>query len=337
MSPQVVRASACAVLLHLPNTAQRIIAAPSNRCYHAGMNGRSAIFDWVRLAGAVAVVFGHSYTLTSNPLPLGISWHSVGVASFFAVSGYLITGSWRSDPHLFRYAEKRARRIMPALLVVVVMTVFVIGPVITTASDYWRDPVTWKYFWRNSLLLPFHSLPGVFQGNPSTAVNGSLWTLPVEVFCYLMTPVLVRIGPVACVAAAAALLTFPITGEVAGFGLAGASGAIPWFLLGAAMKLAGLKAPQIGLPTITADLSYGMYLTAFPVQQIVIANWPLVSPGALTLGTLVIIAPLAWMSWTFVERPMIGRRYGMAQSTAPLAAEKVVATESGWSKSHLKR
>lgn len=267
------------------------------------MQKRSKIFDWLRLGGALAVLIGHSFVLLGRPAPFGIDWHVYGVLLFFLVSGYLIAGSWRADPRFLRFAEKRARRIMPGLVAVVLLTALLLGPLLTTSPDYW--PGALRYIWRNVLLLPLHALPGVFEGNPQPAVNGSLWTLPVEVFCYVLTPLLVFAGRWACLAAAAALLAFPLTGEIAGFGLSGASSVIPWFLIGAALKLFDVPAPDLRVPALPADLSYGLYLTAFPAQQTLIALQPGVAPGTLALATLAVCAPLAWLSWTFVERPLI--------------------------------
>lgn len=253
------------------------------------------------------VLIGHSYILLGLPWPTvaGIGIHEIGVKLFFLISGYLITASWISCPDFWRFAEKRARRIMPALLVVVWLTVFVVGPIVTTDPSYWRSPVTWTYLWRNSLLLPFHSLPGVFAYNPTPAVNGSLWTLPVEAFCYLLAPLLVVARAPLCIAVALALLAFPLTGEVAGFGLAGASSVIPWFLIGAAARQAGIKPPVVALPALPVDLSYGFYLTAYPMQQCLVALLPDLAPAALIVLTTGYCAMLAWALWTCIEKPAL--------------------------------
>jgi peptidoglycan/LPS O-acetylase OafA/YrhL len=256
------------------------------------------------------VLVGHSYVLLGHQPLFDVGWHSYGVLLFFFVSGYLIAGSWQADPRYLRFAEKRIRRIMPALLVVVFITVFLLGPLMTTDAAYWSDPVTWRYLWRNGLLLPFHALPGVFQGNPLPAVNGSLWTLPVEAFMYLCTPLLVRAGPWACVVGALVLLANPMRGEVAGFGLSGASSVIPYFMIGATLKMWNVAPPAIALPKLQADVSYGIYLMAFPVQQSLIALHPGIAPGGLVMATLAIVAPLAWLSWTLIEKPMINRGTG---------------------------
>lgn len=269
------------------------------------MRGRTSLFDWLRLAGALLVLIGHSFALLGRDVPLVLSYqiHTLGVMLFFLISGYLIAGSWRADPRFLRYAEKRARRIMPALLVVVALTALVVGPVMTRDADYWTEPATWTYLWRNMILLPYHTLPGVFEGNPVRSPNGSLWTLPVEVFMYVLTPALVRAGPWVCVAAGLALIVHPLSAAFGGMSLVGASSVVPYFLFGAALKLLGAKMPASALPSLPVDLSFGIYLTAFPVQQVIVAANPHVGVAALTLQTLAVTAPLAWLSWTFVERP----------------------------------
>ena len=56
------------------------------------------------------------------------------------------------------------------------------------------------------------------------------------------------------------------------------------------------------------DLSFGVYLYAFPIQQLVI-HWikapsPLEVIAISTVGSIA----LAWLSWNFVERPFLGSR-----------------------------
>ena len=79
---------------------------------------------------------------------------------------------------------------MPGLFVTVLLTVAVIGPVAThlPLHAYLVAPDTRLYLW-NALLAPYFVLPGVFDdGRPFTAVNGALWSLPVEVAMYLLLP-----------------------------------------------------------------------------------------------------------------------------------------------------
>lgn len=151
-------------------------------------------FGALRLVAAALVILGHSFVITGHPPPawFGVPVHTLGLHIFFTLSGYLITRSWQQDPSLFRYAWRRALRIMPGLLGVVLLTVAVLGPLFTRLDlpAYLAAPETRLYLW-NAALAPYYALPGVFQdGRPFTAVNGSLWSLPVEVALYLLVPLL---------------------------------------------------------------------------------------------------------------------------------------------------
>ena len=54
------------------------------------------------------------------------------------------------------------------------------------------------------------------------------------------------------------------------------------------------------------DISYGLYLYAWPVENLIIWLWPL--PLLVTgAATLLIAASLGWLSWHFVEKPVMER------------------------------
>lgn len=155
-------------------------------------------FGTMRLIGAVMVIWGHMYVLAGQTPPTFMwgSIHGFGVAAFFAIGGYLITKSWMRRPVWKEYILKRVFRIFPGLIVCVLLTVFVVGPLVTSISlkEYFSSPLTWKYM-LNGVLYINHLLPGVFEDNiASSAVNGSLWCLPVEFLMYLVVPVYVGIG-----------------------------------------------------------------------------------------------------------------------------------------------
>ena len=104
---------------------------------------------------------------------------------FFAISGYLVARSFDRSASLVRYVRARALRILPAYVVATLYAAFVIGPWATTlpVADYLADPRTWLYVRETLLFVGVDRLPGVFADNPyPNAVNGSLWTLWLEVF-----------------------------------------------------------------------------------------------------------------------------------------------------------
>ncbi len=155
-------------------------------------------FGIIRFMGAIMVIVGHMYVLAGQAAPM-IMWnviHGLGVAVFFCIGGYLIALSWLRQPNFRIYLIKRIFRIFPALIVCVLLTVFMAGPLVTNLSlrEYYTSPLTWKYM-LNCFLYINHELPGVFENNLwGNAVNGSLWCLPVEFLMYLVTPVYIMAG-----------------------------------------------------------------------------------------------------------------------------------------------
>lgn len=149
-------------------------------------------FNLLRLVAAWLVIHGHAWAITDTPggdvvaRLTGTKFAgALAVDVFFVISGFLIAASLerhRPGPYLLA----RALRLLPGLAVCVALSVLVLGPLLTTDPGYWRDPRTWDYLWVNaSLWSSRYFLPGVFSGLPNPAVNGSLWTLPVEARLYL--------------------------------------------------------------------------------------------------------------------------------------------------------
>jgi peptidoglycan/LPS O-acetylase OafA/YrhL len=161
-------------------------------------------FDAIRLIAALAVILSHAFLiaqgiekndplnwLTGNQCMLGLA----GVFVFFAVSGFLITQSFEQTHSPWRYLIKRVLRIFPAYLVVLVLTAFVLGPIVTSLAlgDYLHRPEPYRYLFFNSFFdIRVHELPGVvFADNPTgREVNGALWSLGCEFDMYLMVMVL---------------------------------------------------------------------------------------------------------------------------------------------------
>jgi len=67
------------------------------------------------------------------------------------------------------------------------------------------------------------------------------------------------------------------------------------------------------------DISYGVYLYAWPVQNAIIFFFGIKSPGTLTLLTLPLVYIIGYASWRFIER-----RFVRNKMTAPLATPKTV-------------
>ncbi|WP_219471367.1 acyltransferase family protein [Nonomuraea rhizosphaerae] len=327
-------------------------------------SARDNAFNLLRLIGALAVIVEHSWVLTGHGTPLtpasGIGVGGIGVGVFFLISGYLISTSWLSDPSVRRYTLRRFLRIYPAYAVVIVLTALVLGPLLTTASGYFSG--AWAYIVRGLLIQPVsYSLPGVFAGLPyPDAVNGSLWTIWVEVLCYVGVAVMGLLGllrrkavliGLALVMLAAATVVH-LTGyagpfiplvvsayaaqPVAFFAIGMLAREIRWvpslwltvpvmiawpLLWGTPVSnlaaiaavscltfLVAFRSPRwLYRPTGSYDLSYGTYLLAFPLQQVLVQSG-LRSPWLVLAATVAIVLPLAAVSWRLVERPAMRLR-----------------------------
>ncbi len=184
------------------------------------LDRRTNNFDLLRLLAAWFVLFSHCYPLSGQPVADPFVRHTgidtlggIGVSIFFVLSGYLVTNSLERSSSVYSFARKRAFRIFPALAVLTVYCAFWLGPIITTLplETYLKHPHTFAYLWNISAWKIQYALPGVFATNPvPVAVNGSLWSLPYEISCYLAltTLWLLRIPRRAAVTGAVMILSY---------------------------------------------------------------------------------------------------------------------------------
>lgn len=163
-------------------------------------------FHLIRLIAAIFVIISHSYTLTGLPehdvmwefTGKHFSFSYIGLSVFFIISGYLITQSAHPDKPMnlkpaLSFLWKRFLRIFPALIVVVLLSIFVLGPNLTTlgSEKYYASSTTWDYLNTMSLYGVKYDLPGVFNDNPyPNAVNGAIWTLSYEFTLYIVILIL---------------------------------------------------------------------------------------------------------------------------------------------------
>ena len=154
-------------------------------------NGRDNNLNLIRMLAASAVVFGHAWPLSMGPgaeTALPGMFSSAAVLIFFGISGFLVTQSMDRTRSGETWIAARVLRLFPGLLVVLMLTVFILGPWVTRLplDSYFSSPQIITYVFRNfTLAFMQYNLPGVFENNPyPIAVNGSLWTLFYEVTCY---------------------------------------------------------------------------------------------------------------------------------------------------------
>jgi peptidoglycan/LPS O-acetylase OafA/YrhL len=161
-------------------------------------HGRNNNFNLIRITAAFAVLVSHSFPLALGPKAveplagiLGMTLGTIAVDVFFFTSGFLVTASLLTRQSVKQFVWARILRIYPALLVVVLLSVFGLGLFFTTHSSmaYLTDIKIYKYLIKCSTLITGvdQHLPGVFETNPfEKAVNGSLWTMPYELKMYII-------------------------------------------------------------------------------------------------------------------------------------------------------
>jgi peptidoglycan/LPS O-acetylase OafA/YrhL len=151
-------------------------------------------FDFMRLFAAALVFFDHQFALVGDIEPeyFGTKIGHIAVFVFFSISGYLVAQSWLRSPNVFAFAKNRLLRVWPGFAVVTLLALFVLGPLFTALplSNYFSSPLTWRYL-ENLAFVVQYELPGVFGDNPyPNAVNGSIWSIPIEMECYALLALL---------------------------------------------------------------------------------------------------------------------------------------------------
>jgi len=193
-------------------------------------DGRPSGFDYLRIFLALSVVCWHSVVITYGYQFQGEVWldpkyrlAAAGILpAFFALSGFLVAGSLERSRTLASFLYLRIIRIFPALVVEIMLSALLLGPLMTKFSpaQYFHDPVFYHYFF-NCIGDIHYKLPGLFLANPATGlVNGQLWTVPFELECYIFLAVLAVLGitraPKFFLLVVAALILFGIFDYVRG-------------------------------------------------------------------------------------------------------------------------
>ena len=338
-------------------------------------------FDFLRLALAVLVIFSHSFPLGAGSElhePLRVLTHgqmtlgAFAVDLFFVMSGFLIAGSAERSRGIGSYLKKRVARIYPAFIVSAVVMALVVLPVAggTFAEAHW--PARLMDFVLETLRLREFHVQGAFAHNPYPGVlNGSVWSIQYEFWCYLGVAMMAAVGllkrrgwVLACFVASLVIsVAFQMQGWVLGGKLAGEvlgppqlwARLLPFYLagvvfylfrgrvrlhvLGAVLAVVTLFAacwvhvgwaavfPVAGTYLVFyvafakwipmqrvgrfGDFSYGTYLYAFPIEQLLMMKFGhAVAPWLLFAIATPLTLLAAAVSWYAVERRFLrpGRR-----------------------------
>lgn len=325
--------------------------------------------DIFRLIAASMVIYGHAYTLSpeagKSDVIHRVLLHddysgSIAVKIFFFLSGLVVTNSLINNGDLIRFVISRVFRIWPALILSSVITAVLLGPLLTqlTIVDYFNSNDVLRYIYNITSMNIQYTLPGVFVDNPyPNAVNGSLWTIPFEVFAYVLLFAFFAVGVLRSKKLSVAIfililiepfLTYkvmfpwvPQNHEIDFLAPCFAFGAILalykdtvnvrlshcvgffvlYYVLSGTLYSAYLAYAFIFLSILylssrkfmlkikpKIDLSYGVYLWGFPVQQVMAHYFH--SQGVLfnQVSSLLICLSLGFLSWQLCEKHFI--KYG---------------------------
>ena len=235
------------VRLAVASTEGRPAVAPNDGARVGAARGANN-FDALRLLCALLVVYGHE-----GPDATGTA--GLRLLVFLAISGYLVTGSWRSDPHPGRFLLRRLLRLWPAHAVAIVIC--------AALSFVWPAPDMPELSRLASLFylsnLWFSGFDWGFFPFAMARMNQSLWMLTTEVDLYLA---------LALVAVAHGRLLAPVAAVVA---LAAAA----FSTLEGPGSLGGLLQ------------SWSLFLSGFFCMGVLLREWPaLRRPAAVALQVL---------------------------------------------------
>ena len=346
-------------------------------------------FDALRLFFAILVVWSHSFALwygSEEGEPLSRLMNgaynagNIGVLGFFSISGFLIALSYERSSSLWIYLRRRIARIHPGYLVAVTLCSLVVVPLYSSRAFLDLRAREIAGLFSNLLLRNFIIQSDAFNGG---AVNGSLWSIPYEFWCYLgvmalgLSGLLRRrwVAPTLAIIVQAVRVWLDATGRHPGGGIVGQIVGYPYFwfmvlpsfLWGTAIWqhrdvlprngpalciaiLALIAAARLSTPVAVllmppvlawgifhiaftdrlhlhgaarfGDFSYGTYLYAFPIQQMLRAS----IGGAVGFGTYVALSIAlsligGVLSWHLVERWFVGIR----RRSRPLDREAAIA------------
>lgn len=146
----------------------------------------------VRYYLCLCIIMNHFNVLTDAGIP-ALPRIFGGVGSFFALSGFLMFNSYERHGNLKGYVIRRAKRILPPYIFIVIVAAVFLGMLSTLPlEEYYVNNQVYRYLFYNLIFLNFiePSLPGVFSDNLMSAVNGSLWTMKGEIICYILVPII---------------------------------------------------------------------------------------------------------------------------------------------------
>ena len=249
-------------------------------------------FDTIRLVAAASVIFSHAFLIAeghekNEPFvrATGYIIGIYGVCVFLIISGYLVTHSLRTSSSLRSFAWKRFLRIYPALFACAVFVAFIIAPFFSqsTPRDYLLSLQGVKYVAKILLLYDVQEIKSVqfYQQGPDwlgPMINGSLWTIVSEVYCYILLFIF----------AALELVILPI----AMFGLLAGTGLFA-ILLSGWLPLSGVSENLLyTVPSFCAGVAMYLLHGRFKLSRNVAIGFAIVLLLAAPTGWLLVLFPI---------------------------------------------
>lgn len=149
-------------------------------------------FTLLRIICCFIVIYEHAIILTSSTWII-LNLRETAVNIFFIISGFWVTSSYLSSSTIKKYLVKRLKKIFPLYLSVVIgFSILLVFVSTLSIKEYFMTNDYWKYIIANVCTLNFlhPNLPGVFNGAP---VNGSLWTIKIELGFYILLPLIIHL------------------------------------------------------------------------------------------------------------------------------------------------
>lgn len=150
-------------------------------------------FDIVRLIAASQVagvhILNHLEVATNNNFIFKLLAYFPGVPIFFFVSGFLISKSYEKNSILLEYVQNRLLRIYPALIactLIAILSVFATGYFAGRSIN----PIEFCLWLLGQItFLQFYN-PEFMREFGTGVLNGSLWTITVELQFYIVLPII---------------------------------------------------------------------------------------------------------------------------------------------------
>lgn len=151
-------------------------------------------FTGARLLLATGVIWTHSYWLATGvggadevSRVVGLPVSHLAVNGFFFVSGFLICQSLFRQAGVFSFLAMRVTRIWPALILCTLLSLAVFAAISDRPVSFAGESQSLRFVAMNLIMLNAeYAVPALVTGGEPLVVNGSLWTIPWELRCYLV-------------------------------------------------------------------------------------------------------------------------------------------------------